>query len=43
VFHDSQKSKATLYEALPKILNHFSSTQWEMNRLEPELFAEAGK
>lgn len=43
VFHDSQKSKATLYEALPKILNHFSSTQWEMNRLEPEQFATIGK
>ena len=30
VFHDSQKSKETLYGALPKILNHFSNTQWEM-------------
>ena len=33
VFHDSQKSKETLYEALPKVLNHFSSTKWEMNNL----------
>lgn len=33
VFHDSQKSKETLYEALPKVLNHFSSTKWAMNNL----------
>lgn len=38
VFHDSQKSKETLYEALPKILNHYSNTQWEMKSLAPELF-----
>jgi peptidoglycan/xylan/chitin deacetylase (PgdA/CDA1 family) len=37
VFHDSQKSKEKLYEALPKILNHFSSTKWEMNQLETVL------
>lgn len=33
VFHDSQKCKKTLFEALPKILNHFSNTQWEMKAI----------
>jgi peptidoglycan/xylan/chitin deacetylase (PgdA/CDA1 family) len=40
VFHDSQKSKETLFEALPKVLNHFSSTQWEMNKIEPILLVK---
>jgi len=33
VFHDSKKSKETLYKALPKILNHFSNTQWELSAI----------
>ncbi len=33
VFHDSKKCKETLYKALPKILNHFSNTQWELNAI----------
>lgn len=36
VFHDSEKSKKTLYGALPKILNHFSNTQWEMKAIDPK-------
>lgn len=39
VFHDSLKAKDTLKQCLPKILNHFSNTQWEMKRLEDQLTA----
>ena len=34
VFHDIRKTKKTLYNALPKILNHFSNTQWEINAIQ---------
>lgn len=38
VFHDNPKCAETLKAALPKILNHFSNTQWEMKALDVERF-----
>lgn len=41
VFHDSQKSKATLMGALPKILNHFSNTSWDMKAIDIQQLGKA--
>lgn len=35
VFHDSRKTSKTLFKALPKILNHFSNTQWKLSAIQP--------
>ena len=41
VFHDSSKTSKILFKALPKVLNHFSNTQWELNAIQPHHISDS--